>query len=121
MGRTAFIREIVFASIFLILGTVATAQAQSFTVSGRVTEPPSNIGVGISGVTLVMTLNGSVQPAIQSNATGDFSFPPIAAGSTYDITASKPGFLFTPASQGGSNIQADRTIFFTRVLTTIQF
>ena len=123
MGRTAlcFIREAVFVSIFLILGTLATAQAQSFTVSGRVTEPPSGTGVGIPGVTLVMTLNGSVQPSIQTDSSGNFSFPAIAAGSNYDITPSKPNFIFTPTSQGFINIQANQTHFFTRVLATIQF
>jgi len=124
MGRTAlyFIREAVIVSIFLILGTLATAQAQSFTVSGRVTENTST-GAGIPAVTLVMTLNGSVQPPIQTNAAGDFSFPPIAAGSNYDVTLSKPNFTFTPTSQGGFNIQADRSIFFIGVSTaaSIQF
>ena len=127
MGKNAlpFIRVLV-PSILLILSTfAATAQAQSFTVSGRVTEPPSSTGVGIPGVTLVMTvtLDNNPQPTqtIQTDPSGNFSFLPIAAGSNYDVTASKPGFIFTPTSQGGSNIQADRTIFFTRVLTTIQF
>src|SRR6266576_3584629 len=104
MGRTAsrFIREVVVVSIFLILGTVATAQAQSFTVSGFVTEPPSGSGPGIPGVTLVMTvtLDGNPQPTqtIQSGPSGNFSFLPIAAGSNYDITPSKPNFTFTPTS-----------------------
>jgi hypothetical protein len=120
MGRTAlcFIREVVFVSIFLILGTLATAQAQSFTVSGRVTEPPSGTGVAIPGVTLVMTLNGSTQTSTQTDSSGNFSFPAMAAGSNYDITPSKPSFTFTPTSQGGFNIQADRTLFFTGTLTT---
>ncbi len=102
MGKNAlpFIRVLV-PSILLILSTLAaTAQAQSFTVSGLVTEPPSGTGVGIPGVTLVMTLNGSVQPAIQTDPTGHFSFPAIAAGSTYDVTASKSGFIFTPSQPG---------------------
>jgi hypothetical protein len=120
MGRTAlcFIREVVFVSIFLILGTLATAQAQSFTVSGRVTDPPSGTGVGIPGVTLVMTLNGSTQTSTQTDSAGNFSFAAIAAGSNYDVTPSKPNFTFTPSSQGGFNIQADRTLFFTGALTT---
>src|SRR5882762_8555604 len=105
MGRTAlcFIREAVFVSIFLILGALATAQAQSFTVSGRVTEPPSGTGVAIPGATLVMTLNGSTQTSTQTDSSGNFSFAPIAAGGNYDVTLSKPNFTFTPTSQGGFN------------------
>src|SRR5882762_2426812 len=122
MRRTAFcfISEAVFVSIFFILGTVATAQAQSFTVSGRVTQTTST-GAGIPGVNLVMTLNGSAQPPIQTDSTGNFSFPPIAAGSDYDVTLSKPNFTFTPTSQGGFNIQANRTLFFIGDLTSASF
>jgi hypothetical protein len=120
MGRTAlcFIRKVAFVSIFLILGALATAQAQSFTVSGRVTDPPSGTGVGIPGVSLVMTLNGSTQISAQTDSSGNFSFAAIAAGSNYDVTPSKPNFTFTPSSQGGGNIQADRTLFFTGTATT---
>ena len=35
------------------------AQAQTFTLSGRVTEPPSGTGVGIANVTMTLTLNGN--------------------------------------------------------------
>ena len=61
---------------------------------------------------------------LKTDAGGNFSFQNIAAGSNYDVTLSKPNFIFSPTSQGGTNIQADRMLFFTGDLSsnaTVQF
>jgi hypothetical protein len=88
-----------------------------------VTEPPSGSGPGIPAATVVLTLNGSNQMMMQTDAGGNFSFSSVPQGSSYDVTVSKSGYTFNPASQGGTNIQFDRTLFFTGATsgTTIQF
>ena len=88
-------------------------QAQTFTVSGKITEPPAGTGTPISGVDVLLVLNGNTQLTTQTDGSGNFSFSNIAAGSNYDVTPSKATFTFNPTSQGGSNIQANRTLFFT--------
>jgi len=88
------------------------AQAQTFTLSGRVTEPPSGTGVGIANVTMTLTLNGVTQPTTLTNNNGDYSFSNIASGSNYEVAPSKTGFVFNPISQGGVLTQ-NSTAFFT--------
>jgi hypothetical protein len=105
-------------------GSFATTHAQTFTVSGKITSPPAVTGTPIPGVTVVITINGSSQLMSTTDSAGNFSFSNIAAGSNYDVVPTKSGFVFTPETQGGSNIQADRTLFFTGTSTvagTIQF
>lgn len=92
-------------------GPVA-AQAQTFTLSGRVTEPPSGTGVGIPNVTMNLTLNGVVQPTTLTNNNGDYSFSNIPGGTSYEVAPSKTGLVFNPASQGGVLTQ-NSTAFFT--------
>src|SRR6266496_1985430 len=129
MGRYAlcFVGALLiyFAVFPIIFGSSsARAQAQSFTISGRVTEPPAATGVGIAGVTMLLTLNGNTQMTAMSDSGGNFSFANIAAGSNYDVTPSKPNYNFNPISQGGTNLQFDRTLFFTGAISTtstIQF
>src|SRR5260370_17491521 len=73
---------------------------------------------------MTLTLNASTQTTASTDAGGNFSFPNIPAGSDYLVTLSKPNFIFSPISQGGTNIQADRPLFFTGDLSssaTVQF
>ncbi|HZI85752.1 MAG TPA: Calx-beta domain-containing protein [Pyrinomonadaceae bacterium] len=101
-----------------------TASAQGpFSINGRVTEI-SGTDVGISGVTLTLTLNTTIQRTAQTDSNGDFSFPNIAAGSDYNVVPSKPNFTFSPIAQGGTNLQGDRTLFFSgsgTTTSTVQF
>ncbi|MFN2532656.1 MAG: Calx-beta domain-containing protein [Pyrinomonadaceae bacterium] len=97
--------------------TSGTAQAQTFTISGHVSEPPSGTGVGIAGVTLVLTLNGNTQVMTTTgndpSDVGAFAFNNIAAGSDFDVVPSKTGLIFNPTSQGGTNLNSSRELFFT--------
>src|SRR5260370_19843467 len=73
---------------------------------------------------MTLTLNASTQTTASTDAGGNFSFPNIPAGSDYLVTLSKPNFIFSPISQAGTNIQADRPLFLTGDLSssaTVQF
>jgi hypothetical protein len=101
----------------------STAQAQ-FTINGKVTAPPSQTGTGIGDVTVTLTINSSTQTMVQTDSGGNFSFSNIAAGSNYMVTPTKPTYTFNPASQGGTDVQGNVTLFFTGTTSadsTIQF
>lgn len=89
------------------------AQGQTFIISGRVTQPPSATGVGIDAVTMTLTLNTTNQRITQTDSGGNFSFADVATGSNYELVPSKPGYVFSPQTQGGTNLGSDRTLFFT--------
>ena len=114
-------------AMFFVLVTVAATQAQTFSISGRVSDPPSGTGVGIEGVTLTLTLtrdSTTIQRTAHTASDGNFSFDNIAGGSDYLLVASKPGFLFNPQSYDGTNLLANETRNFTLSGTTnstIQF
>ncbi len=126
MGRlklaVGWLAVLIFANSFTTNNSIL-AQSTSFTISGKVTQPPSGSGPGIPAATVVLTLNSSSQTMVQTDAGGNFSFPPVPQGSNYDVAVTKPGYTFNPASQGGTNIQFDRTLFFTGAATgaTFQF
>ncbi|MBA3513718.1 MAG: carboxypeptidase regulatory-like domain-containing protein [Pyrinomonadaceae bacterium] len=109
LATISFLPDKIFDQRYL-----ASAQAQSFTISGRVTDPPSGTGTGISGVTVSLVLNGGGTPLTTlTDAGGNFSFSGVAQGSNYDVTPSKTNYIFNPVSQGGTNLSSDRTLFFT--------
>jgi hypothetical protein len=93
--------------------SLTPAQGQTFSIGGRVTEPPSEFGPAISGVTMTLIINSTTQSVTQTDSNGNFSFANIAAGSDYDVTPSKTGWVFHPVSQGGTNVGSDITVFFT--------
>jgi hypothetical protein len=92
---------------------VTTAQGQTFTISGKITQPPSPSGTPIADVSVVLTVNGSTQSMTQTDGSGNFSFSGVAAGSNFLVTPTKPNFEFNPVSQSGTNIQGDKSLFFT--------
>ncbi len=113
-----------FGVTLFILITSASIQAQTFTISGRVSDPPSGTGVGIEGVTLTLTLDSNTKRTAHTGSEGNYSFPDIAAGSNYTLVASKPGFLFQPQDYVVTNVLANETRHFTlsgTTTTTIQF
>lgn len=115
---------LIIASTISPIPSNSTAKAQGHTISGKVTAPPSQTGPGIGGVTVTLTINSSTQTMVQTDSGGNFSFSNIAAGSNYMVTPTKPTYTFNPASQGGTDIQANVTLFFTGTTSadsTIQF
>lgn len=96
-----------------LAGHVASAQA-TFTITVKVTDQPGGQGNGIAGVSVLLVMNSSTQFSQQTDATGTCVFNNISG--FYDVTPSKPGYVFQPASQGGNNT-GDRTLFFTGTLT----
>jgi len=113
------------AAAILFCGLHNTTFAQTFTIGGKVTEPPSVTGTPIPNVSITMTLNGSTQMVTQTDATGSFSFANIAAGSNYQVVATKTNFTFNPSSHGGTNLSTNQTLFFTGTSSgassTVQF
>jgi len=101
---------------------LATAQSQSFTISGRVTDGPTNTGNGISGVSILLVLNTNTQMTAQTGADGTFSFTGLPGGGTWEVTPSKPNYQFQPTSRGGSNLggnpAGETSNFFTGTLVT---
>lgn len=114
-----------FAAVYCVSDRFTTrVYAQTVTINGRVSVPPAGTGTGIAGVSMLLTLNGSTQSTTQTDAGGNFSFSNIPSGSDYEVTPSKPNFIFTPTSQSGTNLTANRSLFFTGESTaagTIQF
>lgn len=120
-----FVLPVLCVVAFLFSGSfIVSSQAQGLTISGKITEPPAATGPAISGVSVVLTLNNSTQLMTQTDGAGNFSFTNVPAGSNYEVVPSKPTFTFNPISQGGSDLQFDRTLFFTGTTSassTIQF
>jgi len=108
-----------------MLLSLTAANAQTFTISGRVSEPPSVTGVGIAGVTVTLTLNGSTQTITQTDASGGYSFSNVPAGSNYQVVPTKVSWVFNPVSQSGTDIGFNQTLYFTGTSSgassTIQF
>jgi hypothetical protein len=89
---------------------IAKAQGQTFTISGKITQPPVGAGPSIAGVSVVLTFN-STQLMTQTDSSGNFSFTSVPSGVNFDVTPSKPALTFNPISQGGV-LTSDRTLFF---------
>jgi hypothetical protein len=84
------------------LGLSFTGAVGTYTVSGTIT------GAGGSGA--VVTLSGGATATATANTSGQYSFPGLSNGS-YTVTASKTGYVMTPASQpvtvNGANVSAN--------------
>lgn len=77
-------------------------------ISGRVADGQNN---ALSGATI--TLTGSQAGTTQTDASGNYSFPSVAAGGNYTLTPSKPDHLiiysFTPAIRSFTNLNGNQT------------
>ena len=82
---------------------------QTFTISVQINEGVFD-GPRISGVSVLLVMNGSTQFTAQTDGNGVCSFPGISG--SYNVTPSKPNYTFNPTSQGGSDT-GPRTLFFT--------
>ena len=79
-------------------------------ISGRVTDANGN---PLSGVTVTATAEGQTYPAMQKDvmapttSSGVYAIPKVPANTTFTVTASKPGYTFTPRSvQTGASVTA---------------
>lgn len=96
-------RVLLVVTAVVILNLLITAcGGQQHSISGQV----SSSGVGLSGVT--MMLSGKSSARITTDASGNYSFSNLANGS-YTITPSKTGFSFNPTSSAQTINDADIT------------
>jgi Big-like domain-containing protein/carboxypeptidase family protein/IPT/TIG domain-containing protein/beta-propeller repeat-containing protein len=80
----------------------------TYVISGRVTDAN---GQGLSSVT--MTLSGSSSSTVQSDSSGNYSFPNLPAGGNFTITPTKSPYTFVPTNRTFNNLSADQTANFT--------
>jgi hypothetical protein len=106
----------------LALGTVVTATAtdaagntsefsacravtaQTFSISGRVTDSNAQ---GLLGINL--HLGGAQSADTTTDAAGNYSFTGLAQGSDFTVTPTETNFRFTPVRRTFNNLQADQT------------
>jgi hypothetical protein len=94
MGRNRLLLVLLVAAIVSPLfscGHTDATTADIFSISGQVTSG----GSGLAGVTI--TLSGSNQGTVNSDAFGNYTFSGLVNG-TYTLTPALTGFIFTPAS-----------------------
>jgi uncharacterized repeat protein (TIGR01451 family) len=91
------------------------APANQYSISGGVSQP----GAALSGVTL--TLSGGGNATTLTDSQGAFSFPLQAGGAAYNVTPSKPGYTFSPASTSIANLNSNTRLGFGWVANTISF
>ena len=122
-----FIAVFACLAAFSNLTPGALAQAQTFSISGRVDTSNNGTGTPIPDVTMSLTntSTGATLATQQTNADGQYTFTGLAAGGNYTVTPSKSGFNFNPASRGFSILSQNWTSQFfqaTAVATaTVQF
>src|SRR5688500_10775157 len=82
----------------------ANAEAQTYTISGRVTDGYNN---GISGATV--TLSGTQAGVIVTDPDGNYFFSNLVAGGNYMLSPSKPG-QYTAFAANVSNLSGNQTV-----------
>jgi plastocyanin len=89
---------------YAMRGTIIVQGAAStFSISGKVT---TGDGAALSGAT--MTLSGAQSATVTTDASGNYSFPNLAAGN-YTVTPSHANYTFTPASRAYTSLAANQT------------
>ena len=92
------------------LGQNYLAKAQAtFTIGVKITEDTTN-GPPISGVSVLLVMNMSTQFNCTTDSNGECSFTGISG--SYEVTPSKPGYLFNPTSQGGTQHWQPNSVFY---------
>lgn len=86
----------------------------SWKVNGRITDAQS--GNSIANVDL--TLAGASTMTTATEGLGKYSFPNVAANSSFVLTPRKLGYDFTPANYSVSSLQQDRELNFTGTYVT---
>lgn len=95
-----------------------TASGSYFTISGRAADSGN---AAISNATVVLEVRpqiGSRYTAVQTNATGNYSFANLQAGGNYTVLAAKPLVSFAPSFQTFNNLSANQTLNFTGTAPT---
>jgi protocatechuate 3,4-dioxygenase beta subunit len=82
-----------------------------YTISGRVVDAKN---AGLPGVAVALT--GGQSATATTDAAGNFSFKGLPAGANYTATPMLAGYVFTPASQSFSALDADKTAAFNAAL-----
>jgi hypothetical protein len=88
-------------------GSFVSKLIPSYVISGIVVGENS---LPVSGV--AVTLNGPQLSAVTTGSYGSYSFSALREGDTFTISASKPGFTFTPAHQTFGNLTNNQTVNF---------
>ncbi len=121
MSRKIRLPLAVLITAFAMVAHSYVAQAQAtFTITVVITEG-STQGPPITGVNVLLVMNGTTQFNAQTDSNGTCVFSGISG--SYEVTPSKPSYVFNPETQGGSNT-GSRTLFFTGSTsggTTVQF
>ncbi len=84
-------------------------------------DPPPSCSiagqVSVSGMVplggVSVTLTGSVNGSVTTDASGKYGFSGLPAGSGYTITAASQGYNFSPANYGFANLNTDQSANFT--------
>ncbi len=84
------------------------ARVNRYSITGHVAEVSGNV---VSGANI--TLSGSAQASVSTDANGNFAFVNLAAGGNYTISATKTDYTFTPQSLSFGNLTANQTANFT--------
>ncbi|MBA2645274.1 MAG: DUF4214 domain-containing protein [Pyrinomonadaceae bacterium] len=87
------------------------------TISGRVTLPNSNTGVG--GVTV--TLTGGQAATTQTNAFGNYSFSGLIGGVNYTVAVARDNYTFDTVSQAVTNLIGTKTVSFVGTPRAVSF
>jgi hypothetical protein len=93
-----------FAAVSQSEARGAMPQAQTYTISGLVTDGFNN---AIAGATV--TLSGTQSATTTTDANGSYSFSGLAAGGNYNLTPSKPG-QYTGFTVTVNNLSGNQTV-----------
>ena len=89
----------------------------SHIISGQVLDTGS---APVSGVEVVLNDGASVS-AVVTDADGAYEFSHLRDGGSFTVSASKPHFTLTPASQSFNNLNSNQTLNFTATATNAPF
>jgi plastocyanin len=102
-GTYPYFCKIHCASYSMIGTIIVQGAASTFSIGGKVADGG---GAAVSGVT--MTLSGAQSATATTDASGNYSFSNLAAGS-YTVTPSHANYTFTPASRTYASLSANQT------------
>jgi len=97
-GSTFSPASLTFSSTSATLNFTGTTSTGDFSVSGKAT---TNIGTGISGVTMTFTRfsgTGAIPASVQTDSSGNWTQTGFQSGTTYRVVPSKTGKYFNPSS-----------------------
>lgn len=90
--------------------------APSYVISGVVTNENSSPAGGV-----MITLSGPQLTQVTTEGDGSYSFSSLQEGDSFTVSAAKPNFTFTPASQTFNNINSNQIVNFVAHPTNAPF